>query len=498
MNDRETIDLPNDDQPVQQSDGPTSHPRLNGHAGPEPPPDIDDPGYHAAQEEDPANDPGAITEGTVADAFARRYRDQLRYCHHNRAWFVWDGARWRKEPTKLAFRWAHEQARAMSLIGSSGAVTAGKATFAAGVERLAQAHRALAVTSEIWDSDPWLLGTPGGTLDLRTGELRPAAREDYITKVTSVTPAETPDCPMWLNFLGEACAQDADFVRFLRQWCGYNLTGVTSEHALLFVHGPGGNGKSVFMGASTNIVGDYCKTAAMDTFTESRGDRHPTDIAALNGARMVWAAETEEGHAWSEIRLKQLTGGDRISARFMRHDFFEFTPGFKLSIIGNHQPNLHNVDDAAKRRINMAPFVHKPPIPDKHLEEKLRAEYPAILRWMIEGGLDWQKNGLVRPDVVTTSTTEYFDAQDLMAQWLDERCERTDNLGNPAKDTCNSLMTSWRNYAKSHGEEPRSSKGFGIAMRQRGFTAIRNQHGITGRGFLGIKVKIHLEPPQDD
>ena len=380
------------------------------------------------------------------------------------------------------------------ITGSSGAITAGKAAFASGVERLAQSHRTLAVTSEIWDSDPWLLGTPGGTVDLRTGELRPASREDYITKVTSVTPAEVPDCPLWLQFLEEACAQDRGFIRFLRQWYGYSLTGTISEHAILFVHGPGGNGKSVLMATMAGIMADYCTVAAMDTFVATSGDRHPTDLAALMGARMVWTAETEEGRAWSEVRIKQLTGGDRIAARFMRQDFFEFTPQFKLSVIGNHQPELRQVDDAARRRINMAPFVHKPPNPDKQLVEKLRAEYPAILRWMIEGCLDWEKNSLIRPAVVQAITDAYFSEQDMMGQWLDDQCERTDADGLPAKDTFNSLMTSWRNFLKAHGEEPKSSKGFSMAMTRRGFTPIRSEYGIVGRGFRGIRVKFYQPP----
>jgi putative DNA primase/helicase len=148
----------------------------------------------------------------------------------------------------------------------------------------------------------------------------------------------------------------------------------------------------------------------------------------------------------------------------------------------------------------MAPFTHKPPVVDKKLEEKLRAEWPGILRWAIDGCLDWQANGLVRPEVVTTSTAEYFSEQDLLAQWLDDCCVRTDKDGRPATDTVSSLLASWRNYAKGRGDEPGSSKGFGTAMRARGFTPIRDTDGIQGRGFRGIKVRVHFDsgPPADD
>ncbi len=187
--------------------------------------------------------------------------------------------------------------------------------------------------------------------------------------------------------------------------------------------GPGGNGKTVFLNTLTSIMRDYAKVAAMETFTASHSERHPTDLAMLRGARLVTASETEEGRTWAETRIKQMTGGDLISARFMRQDFFTYRPQFKLTIIGNHKPVLRNVDDAARRRFNLAPFVHKPPQPDRDLELKLREEAPAILRWMIEGCLTWQKNGLVRPESVVAATSAYFEAQDLFGQWLEDHCD---------------------------------------------------------------------------
>lgn len=149
----------------------------------------------------------------------------------------------------------------------------------------------------------------------------------------------------------------------------------------------------------------------MDTFTASRGgDKHPTDLAMLHGARVVTATETEEGRQWAEARIKAMTGGDPVTARFMRQDFFTYLPAFKLMIAGNHKPGLANVDEAARRRFNIVPFSHKPPKPDRELEKKLQAELPAILRWMIEGCLDWQAHGLIRPQVVIDATADYFEA----------------------------------------------------------------------------------------
>lgn len=309
-----------------------------------------------AKNEDP------VTEDAAALAFTERYRDALRFDHDIGKWLVWTGTHWQRECTGLAFSWARELARDLARAQPNKVrLISSKANFAGNVEGFARTDRTFAVTSDVWDLNRYLLGTPGGTVDLLTGEIRKAVPEDFITKMTAVVPADKPECPRWLRFLREATNDDQDLIAFLQQFAGYMLTGDTKEHSLLFIHGGGGNGKSVFQNTCSGILGDYAKTAAMETFTTSSMDKHPTDLAMLHGARLVTASETEEGRAWAESRIKQITGGDRISARFMRQDFFEFTPQFKLLLIGNHQPTLRNVDDAARRRFNIVPFIHKPP-----------------------------------------------------------------------------------------------------------------------------------------
>jgi putative DNA primase/helicase len=431
----------------------------------------------------PKND--IVTEDSAAQQFAELYGDQLRYCHDTGVWFEWNGVAWRPNRTGIAFQWARELARNLSQAESAKVrYVTSRTNFAAGVERYARSDPAFRVTMEHWDRDPWLLGTPGGTVDLKTGDLRPADPREGITKVTAVEPAELVDCPRWLAFLDEATGGDVEAIRFLKQWCGYSLTGDTSAHALVFVYGPGGNGKSVFLNALTGILHDYATTAAMDTFTASKGDKHPTDLAMLRGARLVTASETEEGRAWAEARIKQMTGGDLITARFMRQDFFTFRPQFKLTIVGNHQPMLRNVDEAAKRRFNIVPFTRKPTAPDPHLEATLKAEWSGILRWMIEGCLDWQANGLVRPQSVTEATADYFAEQDLFGQWLDEQCDIEQD--NPAKwATTSELFASWSAYAKAAGEDPGTVKGFAPAMRRKGIKPYRSK---AARGWSGIRL----------
>jgi putative DNA primase/helicase len=361
-----------------------------------------------------------------------------------------------------------------------------KTSFASGVERFARSDRTFAVTSVDWDQDRFLLGTPQGTVDLRTGQLRPADPNDRITKITATAPSPNADCPQWLEFLNQATGGDAELVRFLQLWCGYTLTGDTREHALIFVYGPGGNGKSVFLNIVSAILGDYAKVAAMETFTDSASDKHPTDLAMLRGSRLVTASETEDGRAWAETKIKQMTGGDRITARFMRQDFFTYSPQFKLTIVGNHKPALRNVDEAIRRRFNIVPFLHKPAKPDPTLEAELRDEMPGILRWMLAGCLEWQKNGLKRPKVVIEATREYFEAQDVFAQWLDDECDA--EPGNEWRsEKTGDLYRSWSDYAVAAGEKPAGTKSFSEEMQRRGFEKHKGAKGA--RMFRGIRLR---------
>jgi putative DNA primase/helicase len=435
---------------------------------------------------EPGNLPNDIvTEDNAALEFVHRHCDELRYCHSTGAWFRWKVVYWEKDQTGIAFQWARELARKLAEDQDERKrYITNKTSFSSGVERFAKGDPRIAVTIEYWDSDPWLLGTPGGTVDLRTGQLRESRHQDGITKCTLVAPDDT-GCPKWLQFLKEAAGGDNELIQFLQQWCGYALTGITREHALVFVYGPGGNGKSVFLNIVIRILAAYSTTAAMDTFTASHNEKHPTDLAMLRGARLVTASETEDGRQWAESRIKQLTGGDRISARFMRQDFFEFLPQFKLTIVGNHKPVLRNVDEAARRRFLIVPFEQKPAKPDRELEGKLLAEAPGILQWMIEGCLDWQKNGLVKPASVTAATEEYFSDQDLFEHWLSEEC-RCEPNNRHLFGSSNELFKSWREFALEAGHPPGTRQSFGDRMARHGFKYNRDRRS---RYFVGVQLK---------
>ncbi|BCL87662.1 hypothetical protein MAFF211471_27450 [Ralstonia solanacearum] len=431
------------------------------------------------------------TEDALALAFTRRYHRDWRYVAAWGRWLVWDGHRWRTEDTLAATDLIRNVCRNAAVNADNPKLAAKLATSGTvgGVERLARADRRHAATTGEWDADPWLLNTPGGVVDLKTGRQRPHDRADRMTKITTATPGG--DCPTWWQFLAEVTGGDAELQAYLQRMAGYALTGSTQEHALFFLYGTGANGKSVFVNTLATILGDYAVNAAMDTFMETRADRHPTDMAGLRGARFVAAIETEQGRRWAESKVKNLTGGDKISARFMRQDFFEFFPQFKLFVAGNHKPAIRNIDEAMKRRLHLIPFtVTVPPERrDKNLQQKLLAERDGILAWAVQGCLDWQRLGrLDPPQQVLDATEEYFEAEDALGRWLDERCVREAN----AKSLTAELFNDWKQWAEAAGEFTGSQKRFADLLLTRGVEKWRNTAGL--RGFRGIGLKHPATP----
>jgi len=430
------------------------------------------------------------TEDALALAFTRRYHRDWRYVAAWGRWLVWDGQRWRTEDTLAANDLIRSVCRQTALRADNPKVAAklASAGTVSGVERLARADRRHAATTDEWDADPWLLNTPGGVVDLKTGRKRANERSDRMTKITTATP--DGECPQWTAFLSDVTGGDVELQTYLQRMVGYCLTGATSAHALFFLYGTGANGKSVFANVISTILGDYAATASMDTFVETRGDRHPTDLAGLRGARFVTAIETEQGRRLNESKVKAITGGDKISARFMHKDFFEYTPQFKPVIVGNHKPAIRNIDEAMRRRLHMIPFTVTIP-PDRRdprLTEKLLAERDGILAWAVAGCLAWQREGLKPPACVQAATEEYFEAEDALGRWIDERCVREVN----AKSLTAELFTDWKQWAEASGEFIGSQRRFSDLLITRGIEKWRNSAGV--RGFQGIGLKYQSAP----
>jgi putative DNA primase/helicase len=331
--------------------------------------------------------PPRNTEDAWADHFAERHVEHLRYVASWGRWQIFDGVRWQDDLTLQAKEHVRRHLRVVAKASGKKAPKIACAKMVSAVETLTRGDRRMAATADQWDRAHWDLNTPAGVVDLRTGAMRRHRADDYMTRVTGVSPDATCSIVTWQSFLDRTFNGNSDNIAFVQRVAGYALSGDTSEHALFFLFGTGGNGKSVFINAITGCIGNYHKTSAIETFTASKGDRHPTDLAGLRGARLVTSVETEEGRRWAESKIKSLTGGDRIAARFMRQDFFEFTPVFKLIIAGNHRPGLRSVDEAIRRRFHLIPFTVTIPEAerDQQLGDKLQAEWPGILHWMIEG-----------------------------------------------------------------------------------------------------------------
>ncbi len=328
------------------------------------------------------------------------------------------------------------------------------------------------------------------TVDLRTGVRRAPDKLDYITKRTAC-PATEPGTPhpLWSAFLDRITSGDGELIGFLQRYIGYCLTGITTEHVFVFAYGTGANGKGTFINTIAAILGDYATVADMNTFIASKQERHPTDVAKLRGARLVVAQETQKDRLWDEAKIKAMTGGDKLTARFMRQDFFDFVPTFKLFITGNNKPRLSNVDEAIRRRMLLVPFAVQIPKEerDPNLAEKLKAEWPAILRWCIDGCLEWQRIGLAPPGTVVAATDDYFAAEDVFGQWLEDECDV--EVGNLHKwEAAGKLFKAWAAYAKRGGDEPGSQKAFAETMQNRGFTKDRKGKAGT-RVFAGIRLK---------
>jgi putative DNA primase/helicase len=438
----------------------------------------------AFAEQSPSRPP-AFSDEALALRFAERHANDLRYVAAWDKWLSWTETHWRFDDTLHAFDLARHICReaAASCNKAKIATTLASAKTVASVRSLARADRRIAATVGQWDCDPWLLNTPGGVIDLRTGQQRPHRPSDYMTKITAIGPGG--DCPRFLAFLDEITGGDAELVAYIRRMLGYAITGDTREHALFFGYGTGRNGKSVLLKTAADIMGDYHKAAGIETFTASNNDRHTTELARLRGARLVTATETEEGRRWAESRVKQLTGGDIVTARFMRQDDFEYSPQFKLVIAGNHKPSLRSVDEAIRRRFHLIPFAVTIPADkcDPELAEKLKGEWPGILRLLIEGCLEWQRCGLKPPQAVQEATAAYLEAEDAVAAWIDDKAERVPSAWESLVD----IFASWTAWAERAGETPGTMKRVAQTLESRGFSKHKMNRG---QGFYGLRIKV--------
>ena len=426
------------------------------------------------------------TEDALALELTRKYGDALRYVNEWGTWMTWTGVVWQPEKTLRVFDLARSICReaAQSITLKTARTTVLKGSTVAAVEKLARSDRQFACTSDRWDADPLQLNSVSGVVDLLTGKIRGHEETNFHTKVCG-TSLSNGRPELWLRFLDRVTNGDNELQNYLRRMCGYCLTGSTQEHALFFFYGTGANGKSVFTTALQGILGDYARSCPQELFTETRNEQHPCAVAALQSVRLALTQETEKGSSFAESRLKQMTGGDKLTARYMHQNFFEFVPQFKVLIAGNHRPRLSSVDEAIRRRVHMIPFSVTIPTDqrDARLSEKLRTEYPGILNWAIQGCLEWQRDGLRPPKSVVDATNDYLSTEDRLGLWLQERCE----MG-PLLDA--GASTAWRDYkafVEAMNERAGSQRTFSQELLSRdGIDSLHTEHG---NRFTGFRLK---------
>lgn len=420
----------------------------------------------------------AFTDTGNAERLVDQYGDSIRFCHPWGAWLHWDGQRWKRDQTGTVRRWAKDVVRSIYLevpLGRDKEERAKIRTFAIKSEsasartamlKLAESESGVSILPEEMDRDPFALNVLNGTIDLRTGKLHPHDKAANITKLAPVTFDPEARAPTFNAFLRRVLP-DPNVGRFLCRMAGYGLTGATTEQCLAFMYGSGANGKSTFLDIMQDMLGDYAQQAAPDLLTSRGGDRHPTELADLFGARWVSSIEVDEGKRLAENLVKQMTGGDKIKARFMRTDFFQWTPTHKLFLAANHKPEIRGTDYAIWRRIHMIPFDVTIPVEERdgRLREKLTAEMSGILNWAIAGCLEWQKSGLGVPDAIKEATEEYRQEQDVLGRFLEDRCA-IDRSASVESETLYAVYTAW---CEANGSGPVSTTALGRRMSERGF-----------------------------
>lgn len=457
------------------------------------------------------------TDVANAETLVELHTADLRYVAAWRKWLAWDGTRWRIDDNGGALRHAVDAARVMceralqacnavneriAREGMSDALEETKkeadrdlawAANSQNARRLtamlevARAFDTLAVTHDKLDDDPWVLNVINGTLDLRTGRLRPHRREDLLTRLAPVVYDPTAACPAWSAFVERAMGGDAELVAYLRRIVGYALTGSVQEHVLGFFFGGGANGKSTFLGAIHAMLGDYATPASRNLLFRGKGDRHATELATLLGRRFVTCSEIGAGQVFDEALVKDLTGGDPINCRRMREDEWTFTPTHKLFIAGNHKPIVRGDDEGIWRRLRLIPWDVTIPEPerDKALPERLRREFAGILAWAVAGCLEWLRDGLGDPPAVVDATAAFRVESDVLGQFFAERAIFEPDARVPRKD----FRQAYEVWCGELGHEPAGARRLGEALRLRGVSDGNVREGLrTVNGWRGVRL----------
>ncbi|MGO9019175.1 MAG: phage/plasmid primase, P4 family [Syntrophobacteraceae bacterium] len=449
-----------------------------------------------------------LTDFGNAERFASQQSGEVRFCHTWGKWLIWDGRRWAIDETTRIYQFAKETVRgiyaeASQIVDDEKRKAVSKHARACessgrlqAMLSLAQTEQNLAIVGPNLDSNHWLLNILNGTLDLRTGELRPQRRQDLITKLAPVIYDPQATCSEWFSFLNRIMAGSKGLIAYLQKLIGYCLTGDTREKCLPVLYGIGDNGKTIFTTTIGGMLGDYAQETPVETLMIKHNEGIPNDIARLKGARLVTASEGERGQKLAESQVKKLTGGDKVPARFLHQEWFQFTPEFKILLSTNHRPIIRGADNAIWNRIHLVPFEVIIPkieqIPWTIMLERLRQEWPGILKWAVDGCLLWQREGLEKPQEIERATDDYRADSDIIGGFISDYC-----ILNPlAKVKAADLYEQYQKWCDENKEEPLKVRMFGSALEERGLKRTRIGHRAD-KGFQGIGLKLHADLQTD-
>ncbi|NTV12349.1 MAG: hypothetical protein HGA96_00200 [Desulfobulbaceae bacterium] len=436
-----------------------------------------------------------LTDSGNAERMASRYGSEIRYCHAKKCWFVWDGQRWTEDRSNIIMQKAKQVVRSMYEEAAKSenyekrqelvkhACKSESESRLSAMVSLARNESGIAIKQEELDQDPWLLNCLNGTVDLKTGKLLPHRRQDLITKLAQVDFDPTATCVTWQSFLERIMEEDHEMLSFLQRAVGYALTGDAGEQSMIIFHGSGANGKSTFLETVSGILSDYAMQTPTETLLVKRPGAMTNDVARLKGARFVTASESEFGQRLAEGLIKQMTGQDTISARFLHQEYFDFKPTHKIFLGTNHKPIIHGNENAIWRRIKLVPFEVTIPAEerDRNLPAKLKGEWPGILAWAVRGCLEWQKAGLGDPEAVIKATMSYRTEMDVFNDFLTDCCLETGQL----QVTSMALYAAYTKWCEENGEKPLAKTILGRRLKDRGLKQVRV--GSSGaKAWLGL------------
>jgi len=397
----------------------------------------------------------SLSEDALSVEFVSRNAHRLKWTN-GMEWFFNTGERWAPDDGLKRFNFARMVAREAAAtldeknlklarkIASNGTVGS--------IISLSKSDPSISIDINAWDSDPMALNTPHGVVDLKTGNIRPRAG-DFLTRCARCTPDEFMPIPTWRAFLESVFSQDEEMIEFMRRLLGYFITADRREQKIFFAHGLGSNGKSTLFNFFQWLCGDYALDLPAEVLMTQRNPGHPTELAQLRGIRIAISGEIERGSHWAEARINRLTGEETLTARVMRGDPFTFRQTQKHLVVGNHKPRLDGSDPALVRRFVLIPFdaVFAAGQRDMTMLDKLKAEAPGVLAWIVQGSVEWFNNGLQIPVKISNSSADYMEENDDIGTWMSECCamESSEPLAKAAD-----LYESYQTWVRARGQHP--------------------------------------------